>query len=163
CARRGVRRRTCCGPWPWPTPWRCCPTGTASTKATPSQFSGCCRSLSVVAAVPLIDPFDRQVRDLRVSVTDRCNFRCSYCMPEEGFGPVKVNCVLVRGVNDDEIVDFARFGRERGVVVRFIEFMPLDAQGEWRSDAVVSYDEVLSTIDAVYPLEPVDVRGSQPA
>ena len=37
-----------------------------------------------MAAVPLIDPFDRQVRDLRVSVTDRCNFRCSYCMPEEG-------------------------------------------------------------------------------
>src|SRR3954471_21588445 len=39
-----------------------------------------------MAAVPLIDPFDRRVRDLRVSVTDRCNFRCSYCMPEEGRG-----------------------------------------------------------------------------
>ncbi len=46
---------------------------------------------------------------------------------EAGFDPVKVNCVLMRGVNDDEIVDFATFGRERGVVVRFIEFMPLDA------------------------------------
>ena len=45
--------------------------------------------------------------------------------------PVKVNCVLIRGVNDDEIVDFAAFGRERGVTMRFIEFMPLDADDGW--------------------------------
>src|SRR5439155_18389430 len=82
---------------------------------------------------------------------------------DAGFDPVKVNCVLVRGVNDDEIVDFARFGRERGVVVRFIEFMPLDAQGEWTADSVVSADEVVATIDAVHPLAPVAVRGTQPA
>ena len=228
----------------------------------------------------LVDPFAREVRDLRIAITDRCNFRCTYCMPEEGmvwqpreelltyeeiervaricvqrwgftgiritggeptvradlpalvdrlaalgtdlamttngaslgllapalrraglrritvscdslrpdrfasithrnalhrvldgidaavaagFSPVKVNCVLMRGVNDDEIVDFAAFGRDRGVEVRFIEFMPLDAQGAWTAQTVVTYDEVVRTIDAVFPLEPVDRRGSHPA
>jgi GTP 3',8-cyclase len=56
---------------------------------------------------------------------------------DAGFDPVKVNVVLIRGVNDDEVVDLATFGRDRGVVVRFIEFMPLDASGEWGSDRVV--------------------------
>ncbi len=229
---------------------------------------------------PLVDPFGRTVRDLRISVTDRCNLRCRYCMPEDGmewlprsdlltfeeiervarvcverfgfdgirltggeptvraglpvlvgklaalgvelslttngttlgllaadlkaagldrvniscdslrperfaamtrrdalhqvldgiqaargagFAPVKVNCVLMRGQNDDEIVDFATFGRQNGVVVRFLEFMPLDADGAWTGQTVVAADEIVATVDAVYPLEPVDVRGSQPA
>jgi cyclic pyranopterin phosphate synthase len=228
---------------------------------------------------PLIDPFDRTVRDLRISVTDRCNFRCTYCMPEEGmdwvprdellsfeelarvarvcverfgfesirltggeptvrahlpvlveelaalgvdlamttngatlpliagdlkraglrrvniscdslrperflgltrrdslpqvlegidaalaagFDPVKVNVVMIRGVNDDEAVDFAAFGRAKGVEVRFIEFMPLDADGAWQRDQVVSADETLAAIDAVYPLEALD-HGPAPA
>lgn len=227
----------------------------------------------------LTDGFGRVHRDLRISVTDRCNFRCSYCMPPEGlqwldraelltfeeitriasiavgeFGitsirltggeptvradldrlvaslsplgadlslttngtrlvglatplvhaglrrinvsidslraerfaelthrdeldevlagldaaqragldPVKVNCVVMRGVNDDELVDFAVFGRERGVVVRFIEFMPLDAQGDWNAASVVSQREIVERIGAVHPLEPVG-RGSEPA
>jgi cyclic pyranopterin phosphate synthase len=229
---------------------------------------------------PLVDGHGRTVRDLRISVTDRCNFRCTYCMPHEGmqwlprdelltfeeleriarvcverFGfdsirvtggeptvrahlpllieklarlgvdlamttngatlallaadlkhaglnrvnvsldslqaerfaeitsrdaldrvvegidaalaagldPVKVNCVLVRGLNDDEVVDFARFGRERGIGVRFIEFMPLDAQGEWGIDKVVPAAEVVAAIDAVFPLEPIVERDGQPA
>jgi cyclic pyranopterin phosphate synthase len=233
----------------------------------------------VSPAAPLIDPFGRTVRDLRVSVTDRCNLRCRYCMPAEGmkwlprddvltfeeitrvaricverFGfngirltggeptvrahlpvlvemlaglgvdlamttngatlrllvddlqrsglqrlnvscdslrrerfaeitrrdtlaqvldgieaaidagldPVKVNCVLMRGVNDDEVVDFAAFGRERGVGVRFIEFMPLDADGAWGPDVVVPATEVIARIDAVFPVEPVR-RGTAPA
>jgi cyclic pyranopterin phosphate synthase len=234
----------------------------------------------------LVDPFGRTVRDLRISVTDRCNFRCTYCMPEEGmkwlpredlltfeeierltrvfverfdvdgirltggeptvrahlpvlvqklarlrmldgrqpdlslttngatfrlvahdlrdagldrvnisldslrperffamtrrdefhrvldgiaaaqeagFAPVKLNVVLQRGVNDDEIVDFATFGRAHGVHVRFIEFMPLDASGAWRPDAVVGQDEIVAAIAAVYPLEPVAGRGAAPA
>src|SRR5262245_25582753 len=73
---------------------------------------------------------------------------------DAGLRPVKVNAVLVRGVNDDEILDFATFGRERGVTVRFIEFMPLDASGEWSQDKVVARDEIVAAIDAVYPLEP---------
>ncbi|MGH9165970.1 MAG: GTP 3',8-cyclase MoaA [Acidimicrobiales bacterium] len=230
--------------------------------------------------VPLIDPFERTVRDLRISVTDRCNLRCTYCMPTDGmawlprsellsfeeigrvarvcverfgftairvtggeptvradlpvlvarlaalgvdlslttngltlplvaaelqaaglrrvnisldslrperfaeltrrpalgrvlegidaalaagFDPVKVNCVLMRGVNDDEILDLAEFGRSRGVTVRFIEFMPLDADGAWTPQTVVTAEEILATIGAVHPIEAVAARGSQPA
>jgi len=233
-----------------------------------------------MGALPLVDPHGRTVRDLRISVTDRCNLRCRYCMPAEGmdwlprtdlltyeeiervarvgverfgfdgiritggeptirahlpvlveklaalgtdlslttngatlrslagdlraaglrrinisldslrpetffaitrrsaleqvidgidaaveagFSPVKVNCVLIRGVNDDEIVDFADFGRERGVTIRFIEFMPLDADDSWSTGSVVPAAEVLAAIAAVHPLEPVDGRGSAPA
>jgi cyclic pyranopterin phosphate synthase len=231
--------------------------------------------------LPLVDGFARRVKDLRVSITDRCNFRCAYCMPAEGMewlpktelltyeeiarvarvcverygfeairltggeplvrahitrlvallaplgadlalttngvklaevaddlvraglkrvnvsldtldagrflgltrrdeldrvlagidaarraglDPVKVNAVVMRGVNDDEVVDLARFGRERGVGVRFIEFMPLDAQGEWRRDQVVPAREILERIDAVFPLEPAGSGdGTEPA
>ena len=72
---------------------------------------------------------------------------------DAGLSPVKVNAVLVRGVNDDEVVDFATFGRERGVSVRFIEFMPLDASGDWTPDRVVARDEILDAIDRVHPLD----------
>jgi GTP 3',8-cyclase len=229
---------------------------------------------------PLVDPHGRTVRDLRISVTDRCNFRCTYCMPEEGmewlprsellsydeivrvarvcveqFGfksirltggeptvrahlpalvrrlaalgvdlsmttnasslahqagelaaaglrrinvscdslrpdrfaritgrnalpqvlagidaaiaaglaPVKLNCVLVAGLNDDEIIDFAAYGRDHGVEVRFIEWMPLDGGGSWRADAVVSSKEIVRQIDAVWPLEEETGRGAAPA
>src|SRR5207237_10232036 len=74
----------------------------------------------------------------------------------------KVNIVMMRGVNDDEAVDFATFGRERGVQPRFIEFMPLDADGGWTMDQVVPADETVAAIDAVYPLEPV-AHGPEPA
>ena len=242
---------------------------------------------------PLVDPFGRTVRDLRISVTDRCNFRCTYCMPAEGmhwldradvltfeeiqrfaricvehffvdgirltggeptvrahlpilvskiaelrlpdaapsafagkapdialttngatlrnvahelkeagvarvnvsldtlkperflamtrrdelenvlagiaeaqaagFNPVKVNAVIERGTNDDEILDLATFGREQGVEVRFIEFMPLDAELGWANSKVVSQDEIVSAISAVYPLEQIAARGAAPA
>ncbi len=233
----------------------------------------------------LVDPFGRIVRDLRVSVTDRCNFRCTYCMPEEGmqwmprseiltfeeiervaricverfgfdgirltggeptvrahlvrlveklarlevagraidlamttngatlrncahdlraaglrrlnisldtldrekfermtrrdelgnvldgiaaaqgagFDPVKVNAVVERGVNDDEIVALARFGRDRGLEVRFIEFMPLDASDAWQRGKVVGQDEIVATIAAEWPVEVEPTRGAAPA
>lgn len=79
-----------------------------------------------------------------------------------GFDPVKVNVVAMRGVNEDEIIDFATFGRERGVVVRFIEFMPLDADERWTPDAVVSQAEILEVIDSVHPVSPIE-RGNEPA
>jgi cyclic pyranopterin phosphate synthase len=228
---------------------------------------------------PLVDSFGRVHRDLRISVTDRCNFRCTYCMPEEGMTwlpksevltfeelervarvlveqhgirsirltggeptvrahlpvlvtklaalpvdlalttngatlrsvapgladaglrrvnvsldslqperfaaltrrdqlddvlagidaaldsgltPVKVNVVVVRGVNDDEVVAMARYGRDRGVTVRFIEWMPLDGGDAWTNAQVVTQAEILEQIEAVFPLEPVR-RGSEPA
>jgi len=82
---------------------------------------------------------------------------------EAGLDPVKINVVAVRGVNDDELVDFATFGREKGVTVRFIEFMPLDAQGAWTNDQVLTQTEILERVGEVYPLEVTDTRGSAPA
>ncbi len=228
----------------------------------------------------LIDPFDRVVRDLRISVTDRCNFRCTYCMPEEGmqwmprseiltfeeierlaricvehygfegirltggeptirahitrlvsklaalgvdlamttngatlrnlahdlrqaglqrinisldtldrdkfarmtrrdelanvlegiavakqagFDRVKINAVVERGTNDDEIVDLARFGRDEGVEVRFIEFMPLDASDAWQRAKVVGQDEIVAAIASEWPIEVVPATGAAPA
>ncbi len=225
----------------------------------------------------LADTFGRPLRDLRISVTDRCNFRCVYCMPKEVFGrgyrfmdrkelltfeeierltrafvsvgvekiritggepllrrdlerlverlatidaldltlttngallpqkaqaladaglkritvsldslddttframndvdfpvarvldgidaaaaaglPVKVNAVVKRGQNDGELVDLARHFRGTGHTLRFIEFMDVGATNGWRLDDVVPAAEIVSTIDAVFPLEPVE-------
>ena len=68
-----------------------------------------------------------------------------------------------RGVNDDEIVDLARFGRDNDVEVRFIEFMPLDASGHWVNEQVVTQDEIVAAIDEVFPLEQMTSRGAAPA
>jgi len=236
--------------------------------------------MSHPGARDLIDPFDRVVRDLRISVTDRCNFRCTYCMPEEGmqwmprseiltfeeierlaricveqygfdgirltggeptiranitrlvsklaalgvdlamttngatlrnlasglreaglnrinisldtldrdkffrmtrrdelanvldgiaaakqagFERIKINAVVERGTNDDEIVDLARFGRDEGIEVRFIEFMPLDASDAWQRAQVVGQDEIVAAIAAEWQIEVVPARGAAPA
>jgi cyclic pyranopterin phosphate synthase len=81
-----------------------------------------------------------------------------------GLTPLKVNVVLLRGQNDDEILDFASFARATGRIVRFIEFMPLDAQGEWDRDQLVPGREVLERISDVWPLEPLSgPTGPAPA
>ena len=235
---------------------------------------------SAPADGPLVDTYGRVHTDLRISVTDRCNFRCSYCMPAEdmkwlpredilsyeeiervarvleglgvtavrltggeplvradlpvlvrklaaigfedislttngvglphlagtlvsaglrrvnvsldsldrsrfaaitrrdaldavlagmdaaeaaGLAPLKVNVVRMRGVNDDEIVDFAVFARETGRPVRFIEYMPLDAAHAWERPDVVPAREIVDRIDAVFPLEPLGTRDDDPA
>ena len=229
---------------------------------------------------PLVDTFDRVADDLRVSVTDRCNFRCTYCMPAEGVAwlpkeeiltfeemtrllgifvglgvksikvtggeptvradlprlvqmfrgvgpdldisittngvlldrlaaplaeagvdratvscdslmqhrfaemtrrdaldkvlaglkaaeaagltPIKINTVVIGGTNDDEVVDFARWSRETGFEVRFIEYMPLDAQHAWERAKVVPAARILSAIDEVFPLSAQN-HGAEPA
>jgi GTP 3',8-cyclase len=223
---------------------------------------------------PLLDTFDRVADDLRVSVTDRCNFRCTYCMPAEGLAwlpraeilsfeeiarvvgvfrslgvtaikltggeptvranfptlvsmirevgsdlelsmttngilldrlarpladagldrvtvsldsllrhrfedmtrrdalekvfagldaaveaglsPIKINCVVIGGQNEGEVVDFAEFARATGYEVRFIEYMPLDADQRWERAKVVPNADVLAAIDRVHPLMPAD-------
>jgi len=70
--------------------------------------------------------------------------------------PVKVNVVLKRGVNDDGILDLARYFRGTGHVLRFIEYMDVGHTNGWRMDDVVPAAEVVSTIDARFPLEPVE-------
>lgn len=236
--------------------------------------------VSLAAMTSLVDRFGRIADDLRISVTDRCNFRCVYCMPAEGLewlhrsklltfeeiarvtsvfvgtgvrtirltggeptlrrdlpvlvemiasihpdldlamttngylldqmaeplaraglkrvnvsvdsllrhrfaeitrrdafervmagleaarraglSPIKLNCVVVRGTNEDEIVDFARFARSTGYEVRFIEFMPLDADRAWERPKVVPASEIVGTIGEVFPLRAVQ-RGVEPA
>jgi len=66
--------------------------------------------------------------------------------------PVKVNCVLLRGFNQDQIVEFARFSREEGVIVRFIEFMPLEEDRVWSPEVVVTLDEIVNAISQWKPL-----------
>jgi cyclic pyranopterin phosphate synthase len=73
-----------------------------------------------------------------------------------GFGSLKLNCVLQRGVNDDEILDLAAFARESGHILRFIEFMDVGTTNGWRLDSVVSAEEIRRAIHARWPLEPVD-------
>jgi cyclic pyranopterin phosphate synthase len=73
-----------------------------------------------------------------------------------GLQPIKVNCVVIRGFNDDEIVDFAAFAREHGLSVRFIEFMPLDGRSDWDRAQVVSGAEMLENIRARFDLVAVD-------
>ena len=222
---------------------------------------------------PLQDGHGRRIGDLRVSVTDRCNFRCQYCMPAEGLpwldrdqilrfeeierlvrlfvamgvrdvrltggeplvrrefprlvemlarveglgdlslttngyllegmtadlaaaglrrinvsldslsrdrffqmtrrdalpqvmrgleelerhpeiAPIKVNCVAMRGFTEEEVIPFAELARRKPYRVRFIEFMPLDADHAWSEDKVLTGAEIRSMIDAVHPLEP---------
>ena len=78
-------------------------------------------------------------------------------------GPVKVNAVLVRGFNDDEVESFAEFARGRGVIMRFIEFMPLDADRHWSRDVVVPAAEVHARIHARWPLLQISHEASETA
>jgi cyclic pyranopterin phosphate synthase len=71
-----------------------------------------------------------------------------------GLTPVKINCVVIRGHNEDEGVEFAKLARSTGYDVRFIEYMPLDAQEEWNAAGVVPGAEIIAEIAAVFPLEP---------
>jgi len=76
--------------------------------------------------------------------------------------PIKINVVVMRGVNDDEVLDFATFGREKGVEIRFVEFMPLEAGNWWTNDSVVPFDEIVARVNDLYPCEPV-AHGHDPA
>jgi GTP 3',8-cyclase len=81
-----------------------------------------------------------------------------------GLRPIKLNCVVMRGYNDDEIVDFARLGRDEGFQIRFIEYMPLDGQGAWDMRLVVPGAEILDRIHAAFPIRRPEVpQGSEPA
>ena len=79
-----------------------------------------------------------------------------------GLEPIKINAVIVRGHNEDEVADFAAFAREHDVKMRFIEFMPLDSGHDWSREDVVSGREIRERISERFPLIPIDVaRGSE--
>lgn len=77
---------------------------------------------------------------------------------EAGFRPIKVNCVVQRGVNDHTIVELARYLKERGHIARFIEYMDVGNLNGWKLDEVVTAEEIVSRIDAEMPLEPADAN-----
>jgi cyclic pyranopterin phosphate synthase len=80
-----------------------------------------------------------------------------------GLAPLKINAVMVRGINDDEAIDFAALARERDFHVRFIEYMPLDAGHGWTVHQVVPSEELKERINAVYPLRRADEGRPEPA
>jgi cyclic pyranopterin phosphate synthase len=81
-----------------------------------------------------------------------------------GFEPLKINAVVIRGRNDQEIVELARFAREHSLSLRFIEYMPLDSGHGWERDQVVSGKEIRETINAAFPLVLKDTsRGTETA
>src|SRR2546426_658061 len=151
-----------------------------------------------VGTALLRDSYGRIADDLRISITDRCNFRCIYCMPAEGLKwlkrddllrfeeitrsdqfqrtmdgidaarevglwPIKLNMVVMKGHNDDEVVDFARLARDKGYEVRFIEFMPLDGDGTWTNEQVVPSRRIQEQIEDLFPLVPVTDTRPGPA
>jgi cyclic pyranopterin phosphate synthase len=82
---------------------------------------------------------------------------------EAGLSPIKLNMVVLKGTNDDEVVDFARLAREKGYEVRFIEFMPLDGDQIWSNDLVVPSRRIQERIEDLFPLEPVSTERPGPA
>src|SRR6201996_1777568 len=75
-----------------------------------------------------------------------------------GLGPVKVNCVLLRGFNEDQIVPFAKFARDEGVIVRFIEFMPLEEDRLWTPATVIPVRELLERLQTFRPIVPLQAN-----
>ena len=80
-----------------------------------------------------------------------------------GFAPIKLNALIMRGVNDDEIADLVAFGVAHGLQVRFIEHMPLDAGHTWRRDEMVTAGEILAAIAERFTITPLGAHHSAPA
>jgi GTP 3',8-cyclase len=80
-----------------------------------------------------------------------------------GLWPVKVNCVLMRGFNEDQIIPFGMFAREEGVIVRFIEFMPLEEDRVWAPDTVVPLEEIVNRMNEYRPLIEIPHQRSETA
>ena len=76
-----------------------------------------------------------------------------------GFDPIKVNAVAMKGFTDDEVVDLAKFARDNSYQLRFIEFMPLDADDIWGRNMFIPGKEIIDKIGGVYPLNPVEMNG----
>src|ERR1700677_1560584 len=82
---------------------------------------------------------------------------------EAGLDPVKINCVLLRGFNEDQVAAFGEFARDENVIVRFIEFMPLEEERVWTPEIVVPLDEILARMSEYLPLEEIAHARSETA
>jgi GTP 3',8-cyclase len=127
--------------------------------AKPLKNAGLCR---VTVSMDAVDP-DRFARITRVPDgydNVLAGIRASRRL---GLWPVKVNCVLMRGFNEDQIIPFGMFAREEGVVVRFIEFMPLEEDRVWSPNTVVTLDEILQRMGEYRPLVEIPHARSETA
>ncbi|HTV83356.1 MAG TPA: GTP 3',8-cyclase MoaA [Acidobacteriaceae bacterium] len=121
------------------------------TMAEPLRAAGLSR---ITVSVDAVDA-DKFARITRVPGSYQRVLSGVRAAKRAGLNPVKVNCVLLRGFNEDQIVPFARFSREEGVIVRFIEFMPLEEDRLWTPESVVSLREITAALNGFRPLAPL--------
>jgi GTP 3',8-cyclase len=116
----------------------------------------------VTVSMDAVDP-DRFARITRVSNGFDSVLAGVRASRRAGLDPVKVNCVLLRGFNEDQIIPFGMFAREEGVVVRFIEFMPLEEDRVWTPEIVVTLDEIIARMSEYKPLVEISHHRSETA
>ena len=127
--------------------------------AQPLKDAGLTR---VTVSMDAVDP-ERFARITRVSNGYQHVLAGIRAARRAGLWPLKVNCVLMRGFNEDQIIPFGMFAREEGVTVRFIEFMPLEEGRTWSPDTVVPLDEILSRMSEYRPLVEIPRAHSETA
>jgi GTP 3',8-cyclase len=127
--------------------------------AEPLKAAGLTR---VTVSMDAVDP-DRFARITRVANGYDSVLAGVRASRRAGLDPVKVNCVLLRGFNEDQIIPFGMFAREEGVVVRFIEFMPLEEDRMWTPETVVTLDEIVARMSEYHPLVEIGHRQSETA
>ena len=130
-----------------------------SDLAQPLKDAGLTR---VTVSMDAVDP-DRFARITRVSNGYDHVLAGIRAARRAGLWPLKVNCVLMRGFNEDQIIPFGMFAREEGVTVRFIEFMPLEEGRTWSPDTVVTLDEILARMAEYRPLVEIPHARSETA
>ncbi len=127
--------------------------------AQPLKDAGLSR---VTVSMDAVDP-DRFARITRVSAGYDRVLAGIRSARRAGLWPLKVNCVLLRGFNEDQIIPFGMFAREEGVTVRFIEFMPLEEDRTWSPSTVVTLDEILARMAEYRPLIEIPHARSETA
>ena len=127
--------------------------------AQPLKDAGLSR---ITVSMDAVDP-DRFTRITRVPGGYEKVLAGVHAARQAGLGPVKVNCVLMRGFNEDQIIPFGMFAREEGVIVRFIEFMPLEEDRVWSPNTVVTLDEILQRMGEYRPLVEIPHERSETA
>jgi cyclic pyranopterin phosphate synthase len=125
-------------------------------KAAPLREAGLTR---VTVSMDAVDA-EKFARITRVPGSYQRVLRGLRAAKRAGLEPVKVNCVLLRGFNEDQIVPFAEFSRSEGVIVRFIEFMPLEEGRTWTADTVVGIGEIVNALRSFRPLVPLDPNAA---
>ena len=116
----------------------------------------------VTVSMDAVDP-DRFARITRVAGGFEQVMAGVRAAKRAGLWPLKVNCVLLRGFNEDQVIPFGMFAREEGVIVRFIEFMPLEEDRTWTPQVVVTLDEILARMGEYRPLVEIGHAHSETA